>query len=237
STALNGMAQCGDVENCYWPLAYILDATTTMYEATKDASYIAKALGWAEAMIATATVTDPAGYKNWPGWWASPYLSTPIAYQLDDLIVGQILARVARDVLVNSAASGTYGARAQAVYDFVNRNIAQKWLVARQGEWFFVDSATNAPGMSDKVPVLGLMLIDLVAVSPNAQYTRLINVFVTAHATRLKPVGSGGALWLDTTAPTSDGDSSDTAHGGIHVYFMTRAYDNGYAMNLGLLQG
>src|SRR5262249_23409102 len=97
-SALDEMARSGDVAT-YSGFAYVMDGATTMYEATKDASYIAKALGWAEAMIATATVTDPAGYKNWPGGWASPYLSTPIAYQLDDLIVGQVLARVARDIL------------------------------------------------------------------------------------------------------------------------------------------
>jgi hypothetical protein len=230
------MARSGDVRS-YWGLAYILDAMTTMYEATEDPTYIGKALAWAEAMIARATITDSGGYKNWSGAWASPYASTSIAYQLDDLIVGQVLARVARDILVDSAVAGTYGNRAFAVHSFVNRNIADKWLVGRQGEWFFVNNAKNDPRMSDKVPLLGMMLMDLVAVAPNARYSNLINIFVAAHAARLNPVGSDGALWLDTTAPTRDGDSSDTAHGGLHVYFMTRAYEDRWGMSLSLIQG
>jgi hypothetical protein len=230
------IARSGDVRR-YWHFAYLLDGVTTAYQATKDPAYIMKALAWAEAMIATATIVDSNGHKNWRGAWASPYASTSIAYQLDDLIVGQVLARVARDILVDSAVAGPYGSRAHAVYDFVNRNIAVKWLVARQGEWFFVHSAKSAERMSNKVPLLGLMLMDLVAVSPNTRYSNLLSLFAAAHVARLKAVGNGGALWLDATAPTRDGDSSDTAHGGVHVYFMTRAYEEGREVRLSHLKG
>jgi hypothetical protein len=236
SRGFDETARSGDVRR-YWHFAYLLDGVTTAYQATKDPAYIMKALAWAEAMIATATIVDSGGHKNWRGAWASPYASTSIAYQLDDLIVGQVLARVARDILVDSAVAGTYGNRAHAVYDFVNRNIAVKWLVARQGEWFFVHSAKSADRMSNKVPLLGLILMDLVAVSPNTRYSDLLSIFAAAHADRLQAVGNGGALWLDTAAPTRDGDSSDTAHGGIHVYFITRAYEEGWGVRLSHLQG
>src|SRR5262245_27777659 len=88
---------------------YVLDGVTAMYEATKDPAYIAMALGWAEAVIAAATITDSGGYQNWPGSSATSYSSTPIATQLDDLQLGYGLARVARVTLLDSALRTQHG--------------------------------------------------------------------------------------------------------------------------------
>src|SRR5262249_28910196 len=127
--------------------------------------------------------------------------------------------------------------RAQAVYDFVDRNFVQKQFFARGEEAELMSYATSIPRMSDRIPLIGSTLANLIAVSPNAKYKADLETIVSAYIDRLKPVGNDGVVWLDVGEPCLDGDSCDTSHGGHYVRFMTEAFREGRGITLSQLHG
>src|SRR5262249_27498606 len=160
-----------------------------------------------EAMKSTATIVDSNGYLNWAGSWASPYSSTPIFYHQYDLEVGRAMARVARLILTNTQLMPVYGTRAQAIYGFVQKNIADKWMNSRIASFSYLANATY--DFSDKASFWGHLLLDLVAIAPNAAYSTEIGYVVQGFVTRLKPLGTSGALYVNDDGT---GDNADTSH-------------------------
>jgi hypothetical protein len=235
-STFDNMARSGNIDR-YMAMNYIIDGVTAMYEATRDPAYLARTLQWAEWEIATATVRDSGGYLNWRGPWASPYSSTSIAYQYQELDVARNLMRVARDILVNPSLRTTYGTRAQAVHDFIRRNVVDKWLspTARNSAPWFLANATSDPVLSNKVAYLGMALLDLLTVDPGLAYASLLDGLITGTTARLAPWGPSGALWIN--AGSISGDPGNTSHAGLFVHFLTRAHEDGHRVSLAQVQG
>jgi hypothetical protein len=88
-------------------------------------------------MITGARVVDVHGMGNWSGRWVSPYATSPIAYQLDDLQAATALARAARLILSDADRLKNYGHRARDLKHFVQHDVVDKLLDARGSETWF----------------------------------------------------------------------------------------------------
>ncbi|MBU6415219.1 hypothetical protein KGQ34_03195, partial [Patescibacteria group bacterium] len=149
-STLDSLASSGNGET-YYTFQYAFGGTLSMYEATKDVKYLERALAWANTMMLKATIADINGNLNWSGPWLSPYSSTTISYQLDDLQGSTELARLARIILTDPVLTNTYGAQALTVRDFVKKQIVDKWLYVRGSEsWFIYNSTTAGLWYNDK---------------------------------------------------------------------------------------
>jgi len=146
----------------YYTFQFPFGATLSMYDATKDAKYLQRALTWGQSMVSAARIIDANGNKNWSGDWVVPYSATPIAWMLDDLQGSTELARVARIVLTNPTLKSTYGAQAMVIYNFVRDHIVNKTLYKRAGLAGFQSNVNNTGNaMSDKTELLINILVDL----------------------------------------------------------------------------
>ena len=221
---LDQLAASGDGET-YYTFQYVLDATLSIYEATGDASYRQRALGWAATMVAAATIIDPAGYANWPGSWCDtedfggggsggscPYPT--ISYQLDDFQGSTELARLARLVLLDPNASSADKGAAAAVREFVVKNVVEKWGPAGRGsaEYLVADAENLTLPLNDKAMLFGRILLELETVSAalgplpyETDSTPWLDAIGQAFVTRLAPFDPANAQ----SCPSS-GDCNDS---------------------------
>jgi hypothetical protein len=216
----------------YEVLGWVIDGTTAMFEGSRDPSYIIRTLTWVENMKSTATVVDSDGYLNWAGSWKSPYSRTSLFYHQYDLEVGRAMARVARLILTDPRLAKSYGDRAFTVYEFVQKNIADKWLRSRAGSFSYLRNLRYNFG--DKAAFWGHMLADLVAVQPNETYSAEIATVVEAFTARLEPFGTNGAMRM---RDDGTGDNSDTSHANHTVHFAVRMYLDGLGLSATQVKG
>ena len=186
---------------------YVLEGALAMYEGTGDRKYLEQVLEWAETMISKATIVDGQGKQNWAGPWVTPYADRPIAYMLHELQGSTALARLARLILSDSTLRQKYGARAQAVYRFVEEHIADKHL-RRAESWFRAVTHDTSKQYTDKAALLVRILLDLHEIDGNSAYLAFAQDLLNAFKRRLSPYSGGSLVWdLDAT----DGPY-DTSH-------------------------
>jgi hypothetical protein len=168
----DAMAASGNGDT-YYTFQYVLDAALSVYEATADPTYLARAMAWAQAMISKATIIDASGYANWKGIWCVPeYFDAPagepcphpeIAYQLEEFQGTTELARLARIVLLDPSSTPEQAALATDVRAFVAKHIVEKWgPKGRSSIGNLIANAADASSpLSDKTVLLGRILLDL----------------------------------------------------------------------------
>jgi hypothetical protein len=220
--------------------AYFLAGTLSLYEATGKVAYFERALDWATAMVADATVTDSAGYANWPGAyhaWGDPAWTRPqgsgngVSDQLSDFTAGVQLARVAA---IGKTDSGlyVYSYDVNHVYNFVVTNLLEKWVGGRSDYWHaVVDSLTPTSWpQDDRWQSLMAIMAYLVtanpslpvtsrpSASPNVGSTWLsrLSHLLALYRARFAAFGTRGLAWdigrehYDTTVLAGDTSHSYT---------------------------
>ena len=227
----------------YYTFQYVFGGTLSLYEATKadpkNVKYLERALGWAETMVATATIVDAHGDRNWRGEWASPYSSSPISLELTDLQGATELARLARIVLTDPALKAVYGVRARAIHDFVKTHIVDKWLYSRRSEQWFLSNSTIADApYNDKCALLARILTDLFRMG-DVSYLPLLTKMADGLKDRLTPYGTGGPLiWdLHNGANSSKGHSEDTSHASRWPWMMIDCMNAGVSISSSEVKG
>jgi len=246
STEFNNMAASGNgADENYYYFQYVLDGTLCMYEATKDVKYLERALSWAETMLSTATIVDSNGNYNWSGPWSSPYTSTPIAYQLDDLQGSTELARLARIIKSNSTLNNTYGTRATAILTFVKNQIIDKWLYTRDSlSWFYNDATQTSQPMNDKTALLMRILLDIYLAGAGTVYHDLAVTLANSFKGRFQTYDNNSMIWdlgvrWDVIYGTCDGlgCKMDTSHANRYPYTVIDYYKSGIVFTRDYVQG
>ena len=218
----------------YYAFSYILGGTLAMFEGTRDIKYLEQTLRWAETMMASAKIIDHQGKKNWSGKWSSPWASTSIAYQLEDLQGSVELARLARIILTDPDLKSVYGTRAQATYRFVKDHVVDKWLYARNSQsWFQTVSDNESYFYSDKTTFLVRMLLDLHLVDGNQAYAALASDMLDAFTQRLDSYMNSSLIW--DLAVSAKG--YDTAHANRMPYMAVDAHAAGMRISAAHLTG
>jgi hypothetical protein len=212
----------------YYTFQYVLDAALSVYEATADPTYLARAMAWAQTMMSKATIIDASGYANWKGIWCVPaYFDAPagepcphpeIAYQLEEFQGTTELARLARIVLLDPSSTPEQVALAAEVRAFVAKHIVEKWGPKGRSsiDNLIANAADASSPLSDKTVLLGRILLDLQlvaeALGPLAgeqDYSEWLTAIAQSFTSRLVTYHPDGAQ----SCP-SDGVCSDAAGDG-----------------------
>jgi hypothetical protein len=252
---LNSIVKSGDSAQ-YYNMQYALDATISMYEATKDTSYLKQALSWADTMVSKATIIDNQGYANWSGTWHSPFSATPISLELNEIQGSVELSRLARLILTTPSLNAVYGPQAWTIFNFVKTDIVDKDIFAR-------DNAAYPPKgqlFSDTNALLMRMLQDIVAVEPGAyatttnwqalyttkpsgngpykiSYSQLLQAWENEFQSRFSADG-GGLIWDKGLSWYNRGYTAiDTSHANRYPDMVTYTYNVGNAFSLADIQG
>lgn len=225
---LDRMASSGDGED-YYTFQYVLDATLSMYEATGDHGYLARALAWAQTMMSKATHIDNAGFASWAG----PSCDTvdfdggtatdggcPVpttSYLLDDFQGATELARLARLVLLDPSSPPADRAIAIEVRRFVVRHIVGKWAHRKSISYLLSDADDYTSPLSDKSVLLGRILIELQriagalgALPAEPDYSPWITTIATSFANRIAPYDAANAQSCPATGSGPCSDSGGT---------------------------
>ena len=219
-TAFDALAASGDKrKQNYYDFQPVLMGTLSMYEATGEATYLERALTWAETMVGCATIVDRKGFKNWAGGWlGSPFIPrTGIAFTLQNLQGSVELARLCRIVMSTPALVARYGQRASAIFAFVRVNIVDKEL-AFQGTADNWISAYTTKYYSDKAAMMARILVNLTDtfIGIDYQYRSMAIKLLIAWQKRLTPFTGHSLVW-DRNKYNNAGDSGtdhaiDTSH-------------------------
>lgn len=236
---LDAEAASGDALK-YYDFMYVHDAHLNMFEATGDRAYLERSLRWMETQISLATVVDFNGNLNWRSGSAggdTRFASVAVPYFLYDGQASTEFARLARIVLTDPELRSVYGARAQRVYDFVRRQMIEKWGTVR-GDYIVnltiaADPARGSGPISDKSMHWARILMDVTRIEPNPTYTAWHQAIMRGLVARLSalPGGPAGALIFDAGAP------ADTAHANRHVYALLDGYRNGTSVTAAHVKG
>lgn len=236
----DSMAASGDA-GTYYTFQYALGGTLSLYEATRDAKYLERALAWAETMVSKAAIMDSNGNRNWSGAWSSRYSPTPIAHQLQDLQGSTELGRLARISLTDPALKRSYGPRVMVIYEFLRDHIVNKHLFKRNGlPWFQNDVVQTRRAMNDKSALLLRVLTSVYLTSAalggadNATYRwgDILTELAKGFKARLEPY-QGGLIWdkgLGWDGPIPPNDPStlmDTSHANRFPYALVDLYRAG----------
>jgi hypothetical protein len=226
ASSLNAVAASGDGWT-YYNFSYAFDGILGMFEGTRDVKYLNQALVWAEQMVASATIVDIHGKRNWRGTWQSPYSATPITHQLFEFQGAPPLARLARIILTDPGLRVTYGVRAQAIQRFVKDHIVDKWLYARKAEGAIRSQAANNRAYPDSVALFTLIVLDLGRIDGNPAYLSLVRDLLDAFTARLQSYSGGSLIWDVGKSPEVPGESLDTSHANRFPYMVSEAYEAG----------
>ncbi len=214
----------------YYEFQYVLMGTLAMYEATGDEVYLERALTWMETMITKATIKDKDGYLNWGGPWEnSGYTSSSIAYQLEDLQGSTELARLADLVLNDPQLNAKFGARAQKVYDFVDKQIIEKWQKRGMDTWMVNKITDESITFSDKIVLYLRILLHMNEV--DGKYEDMITKLAQGFKDRFESYDHNSIIWAYGIGYGDLYDSDDTSHSNRHAYAVTDLYNYGYVFD------
>ncbi|MDE2060648.1 MAG: hypothetical protein KGJ27_13155, partial [candidate division NC10 bacterium] len=178
---------------------------------------------------------------NWSGPWSSPYSTTPIAYQLDDLQGSTELARLANIILTNPTLKSSYGSRGTAIYTFVRDQILNKHLFTRGGlHWFRDEVVHTTRNMNDKAALLIRVLRDVYLTSASLgsadnstyNYPDILIELAQGFKGRFQPY-QGGLIWdkgLGNYGPIPPNDPTtfmDTSHANRFLFALVDLYEAG----------
>jgi hypothetical protein len=219
-SGMDALAASGN-GHTYYQFQYFLMGTLGMFEGTRDTTYLTRALAWAETMISKATIRGSDGYLYWTGrWCGNPYSSLCISHNLDDFQGSTELARLARIILTDPDLKSAYGARAQAIFNFVKTQIVDKDVFARGDQQWFIDHAgwNSAYGYNDKAALLTRILVNLLQAGllTDSKYRDLTLKMLQGFKNRLIGYSSGSLIWDRLRYNDSGGSgtqySLDTSH-------------------------
>lgn len=241
-----------------YDLQYIWTAYRDMYLATLETNYINQALIWAEMAVASATVTDSNGNKNWTGpWTPNPYSATSLSYELYDIQGGSGMSTVVRTILTDPELRAVYGARATLVYNFIRDQIVNKVLIIRNGlPWYRNFLHDPKTGTTDKAELVLGMLLDLklssTALGNNDNITKGYPALVDEFAGGMKDyngITPCFTTWCLPSAPSRCGLIwqkghtwqqwlvFDTSHAERIPDVLIDCYENGQTFDFSYIQG
>ncbi len=231
----------------YYDMQYLLDASLSMYEATKNVTYFEQALTWAETMIANAR-PDDSGYLSWPGsdmWLTINGQLAGCATQLTELQASTQLARIPAIVATNPQLA-CYQARTDAVLHFVEHDIIEKQFDHRADQWQEYAGYVYDPSEAvvDKTLLLMTVLVYLREADPGFTSTvpqqelngaplsdlwsdRLSYLLAGLEA-RFSEYSDNSIIWdYGLPYPETDVNSYDTSHANRMPALFDALYDAG----------
>jgi pectate lyase len=213
----------------YATLRYALDGLVAMAFGTREPKYLEQALRWAETIMSKATLVDYKGYRNWTGRWSSAYASAPIAYHVEDLVIGAALSEAARLVLLDPSWAATYGTRATAIRNFVAKHVVAKHLVARADRASYERlSVSTTGGLSKNAPLLLRVIVNLSEIGVTTELDWAETIVANWKHYHFQPWGTDAVIWdLKRSVAALPGYSSDVSTASPMPYYFVRAIEAG----------
>jgi hypothetical protein len=207
---LDAMAAQPGPQDTYYYFQYGMMGALSMYEATGDPRYLEIVLHWAETMISKAVVIDHFGRRNWPGPWKSPFANEPIYYNLWELQGTTEFARLTRIILTAASLRTTYGGRATAIYEFVERDVVDKELDDQKAfSWHLRLTKQRGGQMSDKTAFMLRLLVDVYTVGRKQKHLQQAQTLASAFKDRFQSY-RGARAWDFDVGDVKN--PPDTAH-------------------------
>jgi hypothetical protein len=236
-----------------WNESYRLTSYTNMWHATKDNSYLDKAVYNIDAIFAAAAKNTDTLLPGW-GWTSANYSTNkvPYSYIVSDGMILTAIAEYVRCVLTNQPLLQSYKAKADYYLGILISKFASRWDFCYQTEraalldftddiGFFVMAkwctgyAGLPPGISlpfNQSNAFARFLLKLYAVTGNNDYlTKAVQIANTMKFKALKPT-AGGVLWnfaadLLSTDGTRYMPVSDVSHSNVDASFILEMYEHG----------
>ncbi len=208
----------------YYSLQLPLDGIISMFEATGREDHFLLALTICENMVAAAWLDrNGDGHPEWDGSvnGVPPSDGRPDVF-LYDLQGSVCIARLARIILTSPSLNPVYGARANALLDFVENHIIDKWLITHyQNIWL-----EALPNWSDKASMTARILADIYAARGDTgrrtQAANLCQQFITTVLVYDDQLDS--YMWPTIT-------SADTSHTAREPMFIDTCARAGIVFN------
>lgn len=143
----SGLSLAGDARGHY-RLDYALAGLLHLYEATGDARWIVRALGWAKNIVSTAqpklcrsaATQERCKQKGYANPYDDAFLDwiadvQKVPVPLEDFKGTLSFARLARIIIGSPTLAKQHEADARALLAFVDKHVMTKWVVARADRW------------------------------------------------------------------------------------------------------
>lgn len=219
----------------YYAFQYVIEATLSMFEATRERIYLERALAWSEVMVSKANVLDDNGNWNWRGGWKPAFAPAPIAYQLEDFQGSTGLARLCQIVLKDAELTTAYGRRVAGIFQFVKNDIVDKHLYRRGSEKYLLAGARDrGKVLDDKVVLLIRCMLPIYSLGVSG-YRETIYDLASGFRSRLTPY-KGGLIW-DRGLGYGMDSALDTSHANRYPDAALDLYKAGVAFSLEDIKG
>lgn len=221
----------------------VLDGTLLMFEATRELRYLTRVLAWCETLVATCTILDTQGYKNWPGEWTNNGRTSPdqaIAYDLNTSARLDPMARCARLILTDAQLTALYGARAIAIRNFCTTQMTKMIVGWGQGPALDTVAANVDSDFDDRLGRLTYVMIQLV-LTGDTQWQPRMTTWLNGFQNRMHvhALDADCLVWNDS--PTFNhfggGPTEDTGHANINIEMMVDAAEFGFVLPFNAIFG